>query len=74
VIRTIEGFHQDGEGDWVAELSCGHTQHVRHRPPFVERPWVTTAAGREGRLGADLDCLLCDEGEPPHVAPGAGDL
>jgi hypothetical protein len=27
------GYHQDEEQNWVAELSCGHQQHVRHRPP-----------------------------------------
>lgn len=58
--RLITGFHQDGEGDWVAHLDCGHAQHVRHRPPFQLRPWVTTEAGRAGRLGSELDCPLCD--------------
>jgi hypothetical protein len=66
--RRIMGFHQDDEGDWVAELECGHTQHVRHRPPFQERPWVTTTDGRAGRVGSELDCPLCnqtdDVGEP----------
>lgn len=65
MIRTIEGFHQDDEGDWVAELSCLHNQHVRHRPPFKERPWVTSEAGRAGRVGAQLDCPLCDRLELP---------
>jgi tellurite methyltransferase len=65
VIRTIDGFHQDAEGDWVAELSCLHNQHVRHRPPFFDRPWVTTSAGREERLGTELDCPLCDRAELP---------
>ena len=37
--RTIEGFRHDGAGEWVAELSCLHGQHVRHRPPFQERPF-----------------------------------
>ena len=65
VIRTIEGFHQDDEADWVAELSCLHNQHVRHRPPFWNRPWVTTEEGRAGHIGADLDCPLCDRLELP---------
>lgn len=30
VRRRIVGFHQDEGGDWVAELSCMHRQHVRH--------------------------------------------
>ena len=28
--RKITGFHLDEEGYWVAELECGHNQHVRH--------------------------------------------
>jgi Protein of unknown function (DUF3565) len=55
----IVGFHQDDEGDWIAELSCGHCQHVRHRPPFVERPWVLTEAGRAARIGATVECPKC---------------
>lgn len=55
----IVGFHQDAEGAWVAELACGHTQHVRHRPPVESRPWVTTEEGRRGRMGAQLPCRLC---------------
>ena len=42
--RRITGFHEDEEGHWVAELECGHAQHVRHDPPWQSRPWVTTAA------------------------------
>lgn len=66
VNRTIEGFHQDDDGDWVAELSCGHNQHVRHRPPFQERPWVTSSTGRTGRVGTALRCPLCERAELPE--------
>jgi tellurite methyltransferase len=65
VLRRIAGFHADDAGDWVAELSCLHGQHVRHRPPFQDRPWVTTESARAGRLGTDLDCPLCDRAEVP---------
>lgn len=61
----MTGFHQDADGHWVAELSCGHRQHVRHRPPFELRPWVTTAEGRAARLGQTLDCIRCDRRELP---------
>lgn len=61
------GFHQDEEGDWVARLECGHTQHVRHRPPFQLRPWVIDARTRQERVGAPLECPLCDRGEPPTL-------
>lgn len=63
--RSIVGFHLDEEGHWVAELTCGHFQHVRHRPPWMERPWVTTEAGRSGMLGRRLHCKKCDLGAPP---------
>ena len=55
---TIVGFHQDDE-DWVAELSCGHHQHVRYRPPAVERPWVLTELGRAEKLGHTIMCAQC---------------
>jgi hypothetical protein len=59
--QAIVGFHQDEHGDWVADLACGHGQHVRHQPPFVSRPWVVTAQGRASRVGEPLDCKLCEE-------------
>jgi len=62
--RRIVGFHQDEEGHWVADLECGHGQHVRHRPPWINRPWVTTQHGRERALGSVLDCRRCDEPAP----------
>ena len=65
VDRAIAGFHADEEGDWVAELSCGHRQHVRHQPPFQLRPWVLDSEGRSQRIGAPLDCLLCERAELP---------
>ncbi len=59
--RRIVGFHQDDEAHWVADLECGHTQHVRHDPPWQVRPWVLTPETREARLGTILHCRLCDE-------------
>ena len=64
--RTIVGFHQDGAGEWIAELSCLHRQHVRHQPPFRVAPWVLVDAERAGRIGAPLDCPLCDRAELPE--------
>jgi tellurite resistance-related uncharacterized protein len=68
--RRMQGFHQDLEGHWVAELVCGHAQHVRHQPPFTLRPWVVTPEGRAGRIGQELECVACDRRELPagHVA------
>jgi hypothetical protein len=59
--QKITGFHQDEELHWVADLACGHTQHVRHDPPWQNRPWVETADGRASRLGQALDCKKCDD-------------
>jgi hypothetical protein len=58
--QKIVGFHQDNEGHWVAELACGHRQHVRHDPPLVSHPWVLTEEGRQRFLGFELECKLCD--------------
>lgn len=67
--RTIVGFHQDEEQHWVADLDCGHSQHVRHDPPWQIRPWVITGEGRDQHLGTQLDCKLCDRRElPAHHA------
>jgi len=62
--RRIIGYHQDEHGDWVAELECGHGQHVRHNPPWVNRPWVTTPEGRAAQLGKTLACRKCDSADP----------
>ena len=62
--QKIIGFDQDELGDWRAMLACGHRQHVRHDPPFVNRPWVLTEDGRRRFLGAPLECVKCDDGEP----------
>ena len=59
LATTIVGFHEDDEKHWVAELSCGHQQHVRHRPPLIERPWVETEAGRLAKIGHAVVCAEC---------------
>jgi hypothetical protein len=61
--RQIVGFHEDSEGHWVAELDCGHTQHMRHEPPWQNRPWVKTAEGRAGMLGTMIECVQCEPGK-----------
>ena len=57
--QAIIGFYQDEEQHWVAKLACGHGQHVRHTPPWQNRPWVLTPEGREKMLGLELNCLKC---------------
>jgi hypothetical protein len=63
--RAITGFHQDDVQDWVAELACGHDQHVRHNPPWTNRPWAATPQGRQSMIGHVLACRKCAEGAPP---------
>ncbi len=63
--RPITGFGHDDRGDPIAILSCGHPQHVRHNPPFINRPWVMTEQGRSSMLGAALNCVRCDRFELP---------
>jgi len=79
VKRKIVGFHQDEVGDWVADLECGHTQHVRHDPPLSDRPWVLTPQGRRRFIGFQLECKICDgedirAGDSPAQAPPLPDF
>jgi hypothetical protein len=67
--QRIIGYDQDEAQHWVAILACGHQQHLRHQPPWTNRPWVTTAEGRESRLGVMLDCDRCDQ-DPLPDCPG----
>lgn len=68
--QPISGYLLDDEVQWVAVLACGHVQHVRHNPPWIERPWVVTEAGRASTLGYRLDCKKCDAGVPPDGTSG----
>jgi hypothetical protein len=49
--QAIVGYHSDEHGHWVAQLACGHNQHVRHDPPWMIRQWVTTITGRDAMIG-----------------------
>jgi len=64
--RPITRFGHDDTGDWIATLSCGHLQHVRHIPPFINRSWVTTEQGRKSKIGRALNCVRCDKFELPN--------
>jgi len=65
--QAIVGYHLDDEGHWVAELACGHFQHVRHDPPWQNRPWTQTPEGRDAMRGRLLACRKCDQGAPPDA-------
>lgn len=58
--QAMIGFHQDEELHWVADLACGHTQHVRHDPPWQNRAWAMTSEGRNNMLGVALECVKCE--------------
>ncbi|HEX6127141.1 MAG TPA: DUF3565 domain-containing protein [Pyrinomonadaceae bacterium] len=62
--QKVTGFDQDDERHWRAKLACGHYQHVRHDPPLRIREWTLTQAGRESRIGYELNCRKCDEQQP----------
>lgn len=64
--RPIIGFGIDEQGDPYAVLDCGHRQHVRHNPPFSNRPWVMSDEGRRSKLGELLNCVRCDRAEFPE--------
>ena len=64
--RPIIRFGHDDIGDWVATLNCGHLQHVRHSPPFINRPWAITEFGRKSKIGETLNCVRCDKFEFPE--------
>ncbi|MFF7705895.1 DUF3565 domain-containing protein [Pseudomonas sp. NPDC007930] len=59
---VITGFAQDAHGDWFAQLSCGHTQHLRHAPPWQLRGWVLEPAKRARRIGTPFTCGWCAQG------------
>ncbi|QVI86821.1 DUF3565 domain-containing protein [Pseudomonas viridiflava] len=56
---TVIDFWQDEEGHWVAMLSCGHTQHLRHQPPWQSRAWVLDPAKRQQKIGQGFHCGWC---------------
>lgn len=60
-------FRLDALGDWIADLDCGHGQHVRHDPPWTVRPWVVTAAGRAAHIGGELTCEECAQAHQNSV-------
>jgi hypothetical protein len=69
MLQKIVGYRQDESQDWIAELGCGHSQHVRHNPPFTNRLWITTLEGRASFVGHELECRLCDQTLQPPVEP-----
>ncbi|MCP1625569.1 hypothetical protein J2T47_004325 [Pseudomonas nitroreducens] len=40
-------------------MSCGHTQHLRHQPPWQSRPWVLDPQQRRAQIGRWFPCGWC---------------
>ncbi|MFJ4141254.1 DUF3565 domain-containing protein [Pseudomonas sp. NPDC089734] len=56
---TVIDFRQDEDGHWIAVLSCGHTQHLRHQPPWQSRAWVLDPEQRKRKTGQGFHCGWC---------------
>ncbi|WP_200868049.1 DUF3565 domain-containing protein [Pseudomonas syringae] len=56
---TVVDFRQDEDRHWVAVLSCGHTQHLRHQPPWQSRAWVLDPVRRQQKIGQGFHCGWC---------------
>jgi len=63
----ILDFRQDEERHWIAGLSCGHTQHLRHQPPWQNRDWVLDPQQRSAMIGQPFACGWC-AAEPDSTA------
>ena len=61
--QKIYAYHKDEFDNWVTELECRHNQHIRHNPPFINRPWVMTLQSRNEKIGQYLNCVKCDTNE-----------
>jgi len=72
--QRIIGFHQDEEQHWVADLECGHSQHVRHDPPWQRRPWVLSEESRAKYIGVELNCVACDAIHPERPIEEHGEM
>lgn len=66
--EKIISFTQDDQGHFVAILECGHSVHMRHRPPLESRPWILDAEERKSRVGSLVDCIFCDMPKLPPEA------
>ncbi|MFT4928589.1 MAG: hypothetical protein ACI8WB_004708 [Phenylobacterium sp.] len=64
MLKAIKDYHLDEENHWVAELDCGHFQHVRHNPPWTNRRWTQTESDRLSMVGHELNCVKCEQEAP----------
>ncbi|WP_425298850.1 DUF3565 domain-containing protein [Pseudomonas duriflava] len=57
---VVVGFIQDAQHHWTVQLSCGHSQHLRHDPPWQQRAWVLDPAQRAVQIGKSFPCGWCN--------------
>jgi hypothetical protein len=74
IPRKIIDYHLDECSDWVADLECGHQQHVRHDPPWTIRHWVTTPQGRLEHIGVQAVYPSSTCSRHVSIQPVAGEL
>ncbi|MGH1364136.1 MAG: DUF3565 domain-containing protein [Calditrichia bacterium] len=60
--RKIVRFHKDEAGDWIVDLDCGHSRHMRHDPPWSNMNWIYSSESRYDKMGEIVDCRDCDSG------------
>mgnify|MGYP006117189963 FL=1 len=60
-MEKIIDFHLNEDNHWLADLSCGQTQHVKHNPPWQQREWVLSDKGRNDFIGFELECKSCKD-------------
>lgn len=66
--RRILRIHVESANACVVDLECGHSRHVRDRPPLETHPWVRDADQRLARIGATIECGSCDAlARPPSA-------
>lgn len=60
--RKILRFYKDEKGDWIVDLECGHSRHMRHDPPWSNMDWIHSSEARWDRMQKPIDCRDCDGG------------
>lgn len=65
IPRRIIAVRDESEAACVVDLDCGHSRHVRDRPPLESYPWVRDPDARRARVGTSIECGRCDAFERP---------
>lgn len=68
MARRIIAVRDESESSCIVELECGHSRHVRDRPPFESYPWVRDPVQRSARVGTEIECGICDAADEDRGA------